>query len=77
VVGDHFLNLVATTLPMNAYLLAGEPKYKNWIVEYMDAWLSRMHDNGGIIPSFVDLDGRIGGADGQWWKNAYGWASAP
>jgi hypothetical protein len=28
VVGDHFLNLPATTLPMNAYLLAGEPKYK-------------------------------------------------
>ena len=23
----------------NAYLLAGEPKYKTWLVEYMDAWL--------------------------------------
>ena len=64
VVGDHFLNLVATTLPMNAYLLAGEPKYKKWIVEYMDAWLDRMKQNDGIIPSFVDLDGRIGGPEG-------------
>src|SRR5205809_454113 len=68
VVGDHFLNLAATTLPMNAYLLAGDPKYKKWLVEYMDAWLDRMKRNGGIIPSFVDLDG----ADG--W---YGWRNTP
>ena len=77
VVGDHFLNLVATTLPMNAYLIAGEPKYKRWIAEYMDGWLARMKQNNGIIPSFVDLDGRIGGPDSQWWKNAYGWGFSP
>src|SRR5438552_328693 len=77
VVGDHFLNLVATTLPMNAYLLAGEAKYRKWIDEYMDAWLDRMKQNGGIIPSFVDLDGRIGGPDGKWWSNAYGWGFSP
>jgi hypothetical protein len=77
VVGDHFLNLVATTLPTNAYLIAGEPKYKKWLVEYMDAWLQRMTQNGGIIPSFVDLDGRIGGPEGRWWKNAYGWGFSP
>jgi hypothetical protein len=77
VVGDHFLNLAATTLPMNAYLLAGEPKYKNWLVEYMDAWLDRMKQNNGIIPSFVDLDGRIGGPEGKWWSNAYGWGFSP
>jgi len=77
VVGDHFLNLVATTLPTNAYLLDGASKYKTWIVEYMDAWLDRMARNHGIIPSFVDLDGRIGGADGKWWNNAYGWGFSP
>jgi hypothetical protein len=77
VVGDHFLNLVATTLPMNAYLLDGASKYKTWIVEYMDAWLDRMARNHGIIPSFVDLDGRIGGQDGRWWNNAYGWGFSP
>ena len=52
VVGDHFLNLAATTLPTNAYLLAGEAKYKAWLVEYMDAWLDRMKQNGGVIPSY-------------------------
>ena len=33
----------------------------------MDAWLDRMKQNGGIIPSFVDLDGKIGGPEGKWW----------
>ena len=61
-VGDHFLNVAATTLPTNAYLLTGDRKYRQWIVEYMDAWLDRMRQNGGIIPSHVDLEGRVGGA---------------
>jgi hypothetical protein len=77
VVGDHFLNLVATTLPLNAYLVSGDAKYKAWIVEYMDAWLDRMKQNGGVIPSHVGLDGRIGGAEGTWWTNAYGWGFSP
>lgn len=77
VVGDHFLNLVATTLPTDAYLLKNEPKYKQWIVDYMDAWLERMKQNHGIIPSDVGLDGKIGGADGKWWGNAYGWGFSP
>jgi hypothetical protein len=77
VVGDHFLNLAATTLATNAYLLAGEAKYKIWLVQYMDAWLDRMRRNGGVIPSFVDLDGKIGGPDGKWWGNAYGWGFSP
>jgi len=42
VVGDHFLNVAATTLPTNAFLLTGDPKYRRWLVEYMDAWLNRM-----------------------------------
>ena len=77
VVGDHFLNLVATTLPTNAYLLTGEARYRRWIVEYMDAWLARMKANDGIIPSFVDLDGSIGGPARRWWGNAYGWGFSP
>ena len=77
VVGDHFLNLAATTLATNAYLLSGEAKYKTWLVEYMDAWLDRMKRNGGVIPSHIDLDGTIGGADGKWWGSAYGWGFSP
>ena len=77
VAGDSFLNLVATTLPLDAWLATGEVKYKKWIVDYMDAWLERMKRNNGIIPSFVDLDGKIGGPDGKWWGNAYGWGFSP
>lgn len=77
VVGDHCLNLAATTLPLNAYMLAHEEKYKKWILEYMDAWLERMKQNRGIIPSYVDLDGKVGGPEGKWWGNAYGWGFSP
>src|SRR5215207_9771603 len=78
VAGDHFLNLVATTLPLNAYLVANEPKYKTWLVEYMDGWLDRMKRNGGVIPSYVDYrDGKIGGPENKWWNNAYGWGFSP
>lgn len=77
VVGDHFLNLVATTLPTNAFMLTGDAKYRRWIVEYMEAWLERMKQNDGIIPSFVDLNGAIGGPERRWWGNAYGWGFSP
>jgi hypothetical protein len=77
VVGDSFLNLVATTLPLDAHLVTGDAKYRQWIVDYMDAWLDRMARNGGIIPSFVDLEGRVGGPSGRWWGNAYGWGFSP
>ena len=77
VVGDHALNLVATTLPANAYFATGDAKYKNWVVEYVDAWIERMKKNNGIIPTFVDLDGTIGGPGGKWWGSAYGWGFSP
>ncbi len=77
VVGDHFLNLVATTLPTNAYLATGDERYRHWIVEYMDAWLERMKQNDGVIPSHVALDGTIGGAEKRWWGGAYGWGFSP
>ena len=74
VVGDHPLNLCATTLAANAYMLTGETKYKKWLLEYVDAWIDRMRLNEGIIPSNVGLDGTIGGAtEGKWYGGVYGW----
>ena len=77
VVGDHALNLVATTLPANAYFATGDQKYKKWVITYVDGWLERMKQNNGIIPTFVDLDGKIGGPTGKWWGSAYGWGFSP
>jgi hypothetical protein len=75
IVGDHPLNLVSTTLALNAYMLTGEEKYKRWLLEYVDAWRERMIANGNIIPTNIGLDGSIGGAcDGKWYGGAYGWS---
>jgi hypothetical protein len=73
-VGDNFLNLAATNLGVNAFALTGEAKYKNWTVEYLDAWKKRTEECGGNIPSNVGLNGKPGGEyNGQWWKGTYGW----
>ncbi len=71
--GDSHLNLYATNLALNAYALTGERKYRDWLLEYMGAWQQRIESNGGNIPTKVGLDGKPGGASGQWWKGLYGW----
>ncbi len=73
-VGDSFLNLAATLLGVNAYALTGKEKYRDWTLEYLDAWAERTAATGGMIPSNIGLDGTLGGEyDGQWWKGTYGW----
>ena len=75
VVGDHPLNLAATTLALNAFALTGEAKYREWLLEYVDAWAGRAAANGGILPSNIGLDGTIGGeCGGKWYGGCYGWA---
>jgi hypothetical protein len=74
VVGDHPLNLGATTLGFNAYALTGDEKYRDWMIEYLDAWVERTEANDGLIPSNIGLDGTIGGeTDGKWYGGCYGW----
>lgn len=71
---DHPQNLKATTLALNAYMLAGEQKYRRWLLEYVDAWRDRMVANGHIIPTRIGLDVQPGGpATGRWWGGVYGW----
>ena len=73
IVGDHPQNLQSTNLAMNAFMLDNEPRYRDWVVEYVDAWRERMIANGNIIPTKVDLEGKIGGTEGKWWGGVYGW----
>lgn len=74
VVGDHPLNLLSTSLAVNAYMLSHEPKYRRWLLEYVDAWRDRMAANGYVIPTNVGLDGKIGSAaGGKWYGGVYGW----
>ncbi len=73
-VGDHPLNLASTGLALNAYMLTGEKKYKDWILEYVGAWKQRTDSNGGNIPTNIGLDGKVGGEyGGRWYKGTYGW----
>ena len=72
--GDHPLNLAAATLPMNAYMLTGEQKYRDWVIQYVGAWRDRVLANGGNIPTNIGLDGRIGGEwNGKWYGGTFGW----
>lgn len=77
-VGDHPLNLIATILHLNAYMLGHEQKYKGWLLEYVDAWKARTEATGGNIPTNIGLDGAIGGEfGGRWYKGTYGWNFSP
>ncbi|MCC6589668.1 MAG: hypothetical protein IT168_23430 [Bryobacterales bacterium] len=73
-VGDMHLNLASTILGLNAYALTGDEKYRQWVLDYVGAWRARTAEAGGMIPSNVGLDGKLGGEhNGQWWKGTYGW----
>jgi len=74
IVGDHPLNLGATTLAFNAYALTSEHSFRDWALEYIDAWVERTEANGGLTPSNIGLDGSIGGeTNGKWYGGVYGW----
>ena len=74
IVGDNPLNMGATTLAFNAYALTGEGRYRDWLIDYIDAWVERTEANGGILPTNIGLDGSIGGeCDGKWYGGVYGW----
>lgn len=75
IIGDHPQNLLSTALPLNAFLLTGEKKYRDWVLEYVGAWVDRMKANGNIIPTNIGLDGQPGGAaGGKWYGGVYGWS---
>ena len=72
--GDVATNLAITGMMTNAYLYSGDARYKNWVAEYVDAWVGRAAQNGGIIPDNVGLSGKIGETmEGKWYGGYYGW----
>jgi hypothetical protein len=74
-VGDTAVNLAATGLVLNAWLLSGERRYRDWITEYVGAWRNRAAANGGILPDNVAPDGTVGGRlEGRWYGGHYGWS---
>jgi hypothetical protein len=73
-VGDTAVNLAAAGLIHNALILSGEQRYRDWIAEYVGAWLRRAADNRGVLPDNVAPDGTVGGLlEGRWYGGHYGW----
>ena len=69
-------NLAVTGLVTHAYILTGEDRYKDWVLEYVDAWMKRIGENDGVIPDNVGRTGQIGEyRNGQWWGGFFGWNS--
>ncbi len=72
--GDHPLNLCATTLGANAFLLTGDGKHRDWVLEYAGAWRDRILRNHGNVPTNIGLDGVTGGEwGGKWYGGVFGW----
>ncbi|MFL2542738.1 MAG: hypothetical protein ACJ0UT_12375 [Candidatus Latescibacterota bacterium] len=72
--GDTPTNLSVTSLVSNAFLLTGEEKYRDWVVEYTDAWLERAKANDGLLPDNVGHSGQVGEyCNGKWYGGRYGW----
>ena len=72
--GDVVGNLAVTSLVTNAYLLTGEEKYRDWVLEYTDAWIERARQNNGLLPDNIGLSGQVGEyIDGNWYGGLYGW----
>jgi hypothetical protein len=72
--GDVAVNLAATTLMVNAWLYDQDPRFADWVAEYVGAWCERAAANGGVIPDNVGQSEQVGELmDGHWFGGAYGW----
>lgn len=72
--GDVPLNLTSTGLVTHAYLWTGDTRYKQWVLDYLEAWAERIAANGGLCPDNIGPNGEIGELmGGKWWGGYYGW----
>jgi hypothetical protein len=72
--GDVAVNLNVVSLVTLAWLLTGEPRWRDWVERYVAGWVDRARDNGGLLPDNVGVDGTVGGEPvGSWFGGLYGW----
>ncbi|WP_420036363.1 hypothetical protein ACN2WE_32785 [Streptomyces sp. cg28] len=72
--GDTLVNLGATGLATNAYLLSGDRAYADWVAEYVGVWQERLAGRE-VVPDNAGLNGEVGAyLDGRWYGGHYGWS---
>lgn len=72
--GDVPLNLTATSLLTHVFLYTGEDRYRQWVLDYLEAWAERIAANDGLCPDNIGPNGTIGELmGGKWWGGYYGW----
>jgi hypothetical protein len=72
--GDVPLNLISTSLALNAYMLSGDSHYKDWVLDYTSAWLDRTIQNNWVIPSNIGPNGHVGEHwEDRWYGGIMGW----
>ncbi|GAA1336545.1 hypothetical protein [Actinocatenispora thailandica] len=72
--GDTVVNLAVTSLATNAYLLSGERRYADWVLDYVMAWRDRLTGRE-VLPDNAGSTGVVGQhLDGRWYGGHYGWA---
>ncbi len=73
--GDTAVNLAAAGLVLNAWILTGDPRYRDWIEQYVGGWRERAAANDGIVPDNTGPDGVVGSLlGGRWYGGHYGWS---
>ena len=63
--GDTAVNLAATGLVMNAWVLTGDPRYRDWITQYVGAWRERAGAGAPPGPPAQHRDDRPDGRGGH------------
>ena len=70
---DTVVNLMATSLAVNAYMYTGEARYRDFALEYIGAWRKR-YEGREIMPDNAGPHGSVGETlGGRFYGSHYGW----
>jgi hypothetical protein len=71
---DTVTNLMATSMVLSAYLFTGNELYRQFVLEYVNAWRERYAHSDGIMPDNAGPHGEVGETlGGRWYGGHYGW----